>query len=265
MAICLIARSIDRCPWMRAAGRLEPRGARDRAQALACRLRAERRPHLALRDAASSRLAYRLTVRVDLPSGTVTFLFTDVEGSTRLLHELGADAYAEALAEHRRAIRDACGVHGGAEVDTQGDAFFFAFPTAPGAAAAAEAMTAALASGPIRCGPAYTPGRRCWPTKATWATTSTAPPGSPPPGTAARCSSLPRRRPLSRDRAHRPWRAPVQGPRSARACLSARRGCVSTAQVPVPNEPARAGDDVPRPRARADRRRGAIAGRRQAA
>ena len=43
----------------------------------------------------------------DLPTGTVTFLFTDVEGSTKLLHALGAEAYADALAEHRRALRDA--------------------------------------------------------------------------------------------------------------------------------------------------------------
>ena len=86
----------------------------------------------------------------DLPSGTVTFLFTDVEGSTRLLHELGAEAYADALGEHRRVIREACAAEGGIEVDTQGDAFFFAFPTAPGALAAAEAMTDALASGPIQ-------------------------------------------------------------------------------------------------------------------
>jgi predicted ATPase/class 3 adenylate cyclase len=89
-------------------------------------------------------------VREDLPAGTVTFLFTDVEGSTRLLHELGADGYAEALAEHRRVIREACATHSGVEVDTQGDAFFFAFPTAPGALAAASAMTKALADGPIR-------------------------------------------------------------------------------------------------------------------
>ena len=85
----------------------------------------------------------------ELPTGTVTFLFTDVEGSTKLLHELGAEAYAEALAEHRRVIREACAAQGGVEVDTQGDAFFFAFPTAPGALAAAEAMTEALAAGPI--------------------------------------------------------------------------------------------------------------------
>jgi predicted ATPase/class 3 adenylate cyclase/predicted negative regulator of RcsB-dependent stress response len=89
-------------------------------------------------------------VRGDLPTGTVTFLFTDVEGSTKLLHELGADAYAEALAEHRRVIREACAVHDGVEVDTQGDAFFFAFPTAPGALTAAEELTRELASSPIR-------------------------------------------------------------------------------------------------------------------
>jgi hypothetical protein len=43
----------------------------------------------------------------DLPSGTVTFLFTDIEGSTRLLRQLGPDVYAEALTEHRRVLRDA--------------------------------------------------------------------------------------------------------------------------------------------------------------
>jgi class 3 adenylate cyclase len=88
-------------------------------------------------------------VRRDLPSGTVTFLFTDVEGSTKLLHELGAEGYAESLARHRRVIREACACHDGVEVDTQGDAFFFAFPTAPGALAAAGETTEALASGPI--------------------------------------------------------------------------------------------------------------------
>jgi class 3 adenylate cyclase len=86
----------------------------------------------------------------DLPQGTVTFLFTDVEGSTRLLHELGEEAYAAALNEHRRLLREMFEHHGGVEVDTQGDAFFVAFPTAPGAAAAALGSHAALASGPIR-------------------------------------------------------------------------------------------------------------------
>ncbi len=86
----------------------------------------------------------------DLPCGTVTFLFTDIEGSTKLLHELGAESYAGALAEHRRIVREAFGRHGGVEVDTQGDAFFVAFPTAPGALAAAADALAGLAVGPIR-------------------------------------------------------------------------------------------------------------------
>ena len=80
----------------------------------------------------------------------MTFLFTDVEGSTRLLHELGAAGYADALAEHRRILRRAFGAHGGVEVDTQGDAFFVAFPTAPGALAAAADALAGLERGPIR-------------------------------------------------------------------------------------------------------------------
>ncbi len=89
-------------------------------------------------------------MRSDLPSGTVTFLFTDMEGSTRLLHELGTEEYAAALAEHRQVLREAFAAHGGIEVDTQGDAFFVAFPTAPGALSAAAALTDALAAGPIR-------------------------------------------------------------------------------------------------------------------
>jgi predicted ATPase/class 3 adenylate cyclase len=89
-------------------------------------------------------------VRSDLPTGTVTFLFTDVEGSTRLLHHLGPDSYAHALAEHRHALRAAFAAHDGAEVDTQGDAFFVAFPTASGAASAALAGHRALEDGPIR-------------------------------------------------------------------------------------------------------------------
>jgi len=89
-------------------------------------------------------------VRRDLPSGTVTFLFTDVEGSTRLLHELGAGGYANALAEHRRILRRACATHGGVEVDTQGDAFFVAFATALDALEAASATLAGLAAGPIK-------------------------------------------------------------------------------------------------------------------
>ena len=85
-----------------------------------------------------------------LPAGTVTLVFTDIEGSTRLLHKLGADRYGEALAEHRRLLRDAFEANGGVEVDTQGDAFFVAFPTAQAAAAAVAAGNEALTGGPIR-------------------------------------------------------------------------------------------------------------------
>jgi predicted ATPase/class 3 adenylate cyclase len=89
-------------------------------------------------------------VRDDLPVGTVTFLFTDVEGSTRLLHELGASAYAEALGEHRRVLRRVFETHGGIEVDTQGDAFFVAFPTAPAAVSAAAEGLESLDAGRLR-------------------------------------------------------------------------------------------------------------------
>ncbi len=89
------------------------------------------------------------SMRPDLPTGTVTFLFTDVEGSTRLLEEIGDEAYEEALSAHRRIVRAACQAHHGVEVDTQGDAFFFAFSSATAAASAASAAREALAPGPI--------------------------------------------------------------------------------------------------------------------
>jgi hypothetical protein len=57
------------------------------------------------------------SMRPDLPTGTVTFLFTDVEGSTRLLHEIGPESYAAALAQHRRSLREAFAAEGGVEVD----------------------------------------------------------------------------------------------------------------------------------------------------
>jgi class 3 adenylate cyclase len=65
----------------------------------------------------------------DLPGGTVTFAFTDVEDSTELLKRLGDD-YRDLLTSHRRIVRDAFGAHDGIEIDTQGDAFFFVFPRA---------------------------------------------------------------------------------------------------------------------------------------
>jgi predicted ATPase/class 3 adenylate cyclase len=84
-----------------------------------------------------------------LPTGVVTLLFTDVEGSTRLLQELG-DGYGEALHEHRRRLRAAFAEHDGVEVDTQGDAFFVAFARASNAVAAAADCQRALDGGPIR-------------------------------------------------------------------------------------------------------------------
>jgi predicted ATPase/class 3 adenylate cyclase len=85
----------------------------------------------------------------ELPRGTVTFLFTDIEGSTRLLEGLGDD-YADVLEEHRRALRTTFAGRGGIEVDTQGDAFFFVFERAKDALAAAAEAQRALASGPVR-------------------------------------------------------------------------------------------------------------------
>jgi class 3 adenylate cyclase len=83
----------------------------------------------------------------ELRSGTVTFVFTDIEGSTELLKRLG-DGYAEVLAEHRRIIRDDFGPRGGQEIDTQGDAFFFCFERARDAVAAAVAAQRALEANP---------------------------------------------------------------------------------------------------------------------
>jgi class 3 adenylate cyclase len=80
-----------------------------------------------------------------LHGGTVTFAFTDIEGSTELLRRLG-ERYAEALAEHRRLIRDAFTVRNGQEIDTQGDAFFFCFERARDAVAAAVSAQQALAA-----------------------------------------------------------------------------------------------------------------------
>jgi len=81
----------------------------------------------------------------ELPNGTVTFLFSDVEGSTRLLTRLRG-SYAEVLGEHQRLLRAAFAEHDGREVDTEGDAFFVAFARASDAIAAAVRAQRALAS-----------------------------------------------------------------------------------------------------------------------
>ena len=79
-----------------------------------------------------------------LPSGTVTFLFTDAEGSTALLRRLGPEAYAEELAGHRQVLRETCANYNGVEVDTAGDSLFIAFSRAADAVAAARAGQDAL-------------------------------------------------------------------------------------------------------------------------
>jgi predicted ATPase len=88
-------------------------------------------------------------VRDDLPTGTVTLLFTDIEGSTRLIESLGEEAYVQALAEHRRLLRSAFSAHRGVEVDTQGDAFLYAFADPGEALAAAARGQGALGSGAV--------------------------------------------------------------------------------------------------------------------
>jgi class 3 adenylate cyclase len=82
-----------------------------------------------------------------LPTGTVTFLFTDIEGSTRLLDALGADYDAE-FAKHREIIRTAVAAHGGVEVNTEGDAIFAVFPSAAEALLATARAQRALADQP---------------------------------------------------------------------------------------------------------------------
>jgi peptide/nickel transport system substrate-binding protein len=86
-----------------------------------------------------------VSIAAERPTGTVTFLFTDIEGSTRLLKEL-RDDYATALADHQRIIREALAEHDGSEIDTQGDSFFAAFRRAKDAVGAAVDAQRALAA-----------------------------------------------------------------------------------------------------------------------
>jgi class 3 adenylate cyclase len=79
-----------------------------------------------------------------LPGGTVTFVFTDIEGSTRLLQELGDEGYGRVSGDHRRLVRETFGARGGTEIDTQGDAFFYSFPRARDAVAGAVEAQRAL-------------------------------------------------------------------------------------------------------------------------
>jgi DNA-binding NarL/FixJ family response regulator/class 3 adenylate cyclase len=82
-----------------------------------------------------------------LPTGTITLLFTDIESSTRLVHELG-DAYSQVLSDHRRLVREAVAEAGGREIDCRADEFFIAFEDAHAALASALAAQRALAAAP---------------------------------------------------------------------------------------------------------------------
>jgi class 3 adenylate cyclase/tetratricopeptide (TPR) repeat protein len=88
----------------------------------------------------------------ELPTGTVTFLFSDIEGSTQLLQRLGDDDYARVLGDHQALLRAAWAAHGGGEVETAGDGFLVAFPSAPAAVAAAAQATRVLAAHPWPAG-----------------------------------------------------------------------------------------------------------------
>jgi class 3 adenylate cyclase len=83
----------------------------------------------------------------ELPRGTVSFLFTDIEGSTRLEREL-RERYGEVLADHQRLLRRAFERYGGREIDTQGDSFFVVFPRASDAVSAAVEVQRVLVSHP---------------------------------------------------------------------------------------------------------------------
>ena len=81
----------------------------------------------------------------ELPTGTVTFLFTDIEGSTRMLQEFGG-GYGEAQEEHAAVMRTAIASSGGVEIRTEGDSFFVVFPSAEGAFRAAVSAQRGLSA-----------------------------------------------------------------------------------------------------------------------
>ena len=189
----------------------------------------------------------------DLPSGTVTFLFSDIEGSTKLLHELG-DGYADALAEHRELVRAAFAEHNGVEVDTQGDAFFSAFARATDAVAAAQEIQVRLAAWPDQR-PDRRPHRGAADHRRGLCRARRAPRrahlrgGSRGPSAPLATNPGARRRGRSR-----PRRAPAQGPPRATAALPARHQGLPAAEDARLDEPAGAGDSARRPRAGAGRR-----------
>ena len=84
--------------------------------------------------------------RRTVPTGTVTFLFSDIEGSTQLVQELDADRYRELFERHQRLLRAAFAAHGGVERGTEGDSFFVVFRDTPSAVACLQLRGARLPS-----------------------------------------------------------------------------------------------------------------------
>ena len=87
-------------------------------------------------------------MRTDLPTGTLTFAFTDIEGSTKLAAALGDERWTAVLERHQQILRECFTSRGGVEVATEGDSFFVVFPSAPGAVAAAVAAQQRIVAEP---------------------------------------------------------------------------------------------------------------------
>ena len=196
-----------------------------------------------------------LTGMRELPSGTVTFFFTDMAGSTAMLRELGPEAYAEELAEHRRIVREACRARAASRSTSTGDAFFFAFERAADAVAAAQAVQDGLGDGParVRIGTAH---RRA----ARHATDGyvgmdvhrAARIAAAGHGGQVLVSQVDARA-RAGGRVRRPRRAAAQGPDAAGADLPARLGTFPAVEEPEPHEPADRGAPARRPGGRAGR------------
>ena len=134
-----------------------------------------------------------------LPVGTVTFLFSDIEGSTRLAQALGTDRWRTTLEAQQAIWRSAFAANHGTEISTEGDSFFAVFPSALDAVAAAAAGAAGDPGRDLArrrpgrrasaSGSGCTPARAAWAAIATSASTSIGRPGSARPRTAARSSS----------------------------------------------------------------------------
>ena len=154
-----------------------------------------------------------------LPDGELTLLFTDIDGSTRLVQKYG-DRYPDVLAEHRGVLRQAFARHGGVEVDTQGDAFFVVFATSRRRGVGGRGgATGSWPAARCACAWGCTPGRPCARPRGTRASTCTAPPVSRAAGHGGQVllSAVVGRRGRRAVRAARSGRAPAQGSSGTRS------------------------------------------------